>query len=85
MWSCSNPRGEGVAMLHVGFACVAQQPDQRPSMADVVRMIQSVALSFEWYRSRYCLLLELVDDSEVSFLTDLFKFKFDCLNLNLIV
>jgi hypothetical protein len=51
----------------------------------VVRMIQSVALSFEWYRSHYCLLLELVDGSEVSFLTDLFKFKFDCLNLNLII
>jgi hypothetical protein len=54
-------------------------------MADVVRMIQSVALSFEWYRSHYCLLLELVDGSEVSFLTDLFKFKCDRLNLNLIV
>jgi hypothetical protein len=79
MWTCSNPRGEGVAMLHVGLAT------QRPSMADVVRMIQSVALSFEWYRSHYCLLLELVDGSEVSFLTDLFKFKCDCLNLNLIV
>jgi hypothetical protein len=29
--------------------------------------------------------LELVDGSEVSFLTDLFKFKFEQLNLNLIV
>jgi serine/threonine protein kinase len=31
-----------VAMLHVALACAAPQPEQRPSMADVVRMIQSV-------------------------------------------
>ncbi|KAL6905637.1 hypothetical protein ACP4OV_003238 [Aristida adscensionis] len=33
---------EMVAMLHVGLACVAQRPEQRPAMADVVRMIESV-------------------------------------------
>jgi serine/threonine protein kinase len=37
-----NIEEEMVAMLHVGLACVAQQPEQRPSMADVVMMIQSV-------------------------------------------
>ncbi|KAL5225858.1 hypothetical protein ABZP36_012497 [Zizania latifolia] len=33
---------EMVAMLHVALACVTLQPDQRPSMADVVRMIESI-------------------------------------------
>ncbi|KAF8706533.1 hypothetical protein HU200_030815 [Digitaria exilis] len=33
---------EMVAMLHVALACVAPQPEQRPSMGDVVRMIASV-------------------------------------------
>ncbi|KAJ1274242.1 hypothetical protein BS78_05G047000 [Paspalum vaginatum] len=33
---------EMVAMLHVALACVVPQPDQRPSMGDVVRMIESV-------------------------------------------
>jgi serine/threonine protein kinase len=37
-----NIEEEMVAMLHVGLACVTQQPEQRPSMADVVMMIQSV-------------------------------------------
>ncbi|KAL6641900.1 hypothetical protein ACP70R_020081 [Stipagrostis hirtigluma subsp. patula] len=37
-----NIEEEMVAMLHVGLACVAPQPEQRPSMADVVRMIESV-------------------------------------------
>ncbi|KAG2614852.1 leucine-rich repeat receptor-like protein kinase PXC1 [Panicum virgatum] len=32
---------EMVAMLHVALACVAPQPEQRPSMGDVVRMIES--------------------------------------------
>ncbi|GJN13798.1 hypothetical protein PR202_gb00544 [Eleusine coracana subsp. coracana] len=33
---------EMVAMLHVGLACVATEPEQRPAMDDVVRMIESV-------------------------------------------
>ncbi|CAN6374065.1 unnamed protein product [Urochloa humidicola] len=33
---------ETVAMLHVALACVAPRPEQRPSMGDVVRMIESV-------------------------------------------
>ena len=33
---------EMVALLHVALACVAPRPDQRPSMGDVVRMIESV-------------------------------------------
>uniref|UniRef100_A0A0E0F9J4 Protein kinase domain-containing protein n=1 Tax=Oryza meridionalis TaxID=40149 RepID=A0A0E0F9J4_9ORYZ len=33
---------EMVAMLHVALACVTPQPEQRPSMADVVRMIESI-------------------------------------------
>ncbi|KAF0933311.1 hypothetical protein E2562_017096 [Oryza meyeriana var. granulata] len=33
---------EMVAMLHVALACVTLQPEQRPSMADVVRMIESI-------------------------------------------
>ncbi|KAF8707106.1 hypothetical protein HU200_030339 [Digitaria exilis] len=33
---------EMVAMLHVALACVAPQPEQRPSIGDVVRMIESV-------------------------------------------
>ncbi|CAN6380537.1 unnamed protein product [Urochloa humidicola] len=33
---------EMVAMLHVALACVAPRPEQRPSMGDVVRMIESV-------------------------------------------
>uniref|UniRef100_A0A0A9GE64 Protein kinase domain-containing protein n=1 Tax=Arundo donax TaxID=35708 RepID=A0A0A9GE64_ARUDO len=37
-----NIEEEMVAMLHVALACVAQQPEQRPSMGDVVRMIESV-------------------------------------------
>jgi hypothetical protein len=34
-----------MAMLHVGLVRVAQQPEQRPSMADVVQMIQTGARS----------------------------------------
>ncbi|CAO2153302.1 unnamed protein product [Urochloa humidicola] len=33
---------EMLAMLHVALACVAPRPEQRPSMGDVVRMIESV-------------------------------------------
>ena len=33
---------EMVALLHVALACVAPRQDQRPSMGDVVRMIESV-------------------------------------------
>ncbi|KAK3118386.1 hypothetical protein QOZ80_9BG0698290 [Eleusine coracana subsp. coracana] len=33
---------EMVAMLHVGLACVAEVPEQRPVMEDVVRMVESV-------------------------------------------
>lgn len=33
---------EMVALLHVALACVAPLPEQRPSMGDVVRMIESV-------------------------------------------
>jgi hypothetical protein len=36
-----------VAMLHVALACAAPEPEQRPSMADVVRMIQSVPVPEE--------------------------------------
>ncbi|GJM88018.1 hypothetical protein PR202_ga04034 [Eleusine coracana subsp. coracana] len=35
---------EMVAMLHVGLACVATEPEQRPAMDDVVRMIESVSV-----------------------------------------
>ncbi|CAM0151447.1 unnamed protein product [Urochloa decumbens] len=38
---------EMVAMLHVALACVATRPEQRPSMADVVRMIESVPVD-QW-------------------------------------
>ncbi|XP_037440285.1 leucine-rich repeat receptor-like protein kinase PXC1 [Triticum dicoccoides] len=37
-----NIEEEMVALLHIALACVAQLPEQRPSMADVVRMIESV-------------------------------------------
>ena len=33
-----------VAVLHIALVCVAQLPEQRPSMTDVVRMIESVPL-----------------------------------------
>ncbi|PNT65460.1 leucine-rich repeat receptor-like protein kinase PXC1 [Brachypodium distachyon] len=33
---------EMVAVLHVALACVAEAPAQRPAMADVVRMLESV-------------------------------------------
>ncbi|GJN07006.1 hypothetical protein PR202_ga24791 [Eleusine coracana subsp. coracana] len=33
---------EMVAMLHVGLACVAEAPEQRPAMDEVVRMVESV-------------------------------------------
>ncbi|CAN6357613.1 unnamed protein product [Urochloa humidicola] len=38
---------EMVAMLHVALACVATRPEQRPSMADVVRMIESVPVDHQ--------------------------------------
>jgi serine/threonine protein kinase len=37
-----NIEEEMVAVLHVALACVALLPEQRPSMADVVKMIESV-------------------------------------------
>lgn len=37
-----NIEEEMVAMLHVALACVARQPDKRPVMAEVVRMIQEI-------------------------------------------
>jgi len=37
-----NIEKEMVAMLHVVLACVAPNPEQRPSMGDVLRMIESV-------------------------------------------
>jgi serine/threonine protein kinase len=37
-----NIEEEMVAVLHIALACVAQLPEQRPSMADVVKMIESV-------------------------------------------
>ncbi|TVU26949.1 hypothetical protein EJB05_29526, partial [Eragrostis curvula] len=37
-----NIEEEMVAMLHVALACVAERPEQRPAMADVVRMVESV-------------------------------------------
>jgi serine/threonine protein kinase len=42
-----NIEEEMVAMLHVALACAAPEPEQRPSMADVVRMIQSVPVPEE--------------------------------------
>ncbi|XP_020106576.1 leucine-rich repeat receptor-like protein kinase PXC1 [Ananas comosus] len=37
-----NIEDEMVAMLHVGLACVAQQPEQRPTMREVVKMIEDM-------------------------------------------
>jgi serine/threonine protein kinase len=37
-----NIEEEMVAVLHIALACVALLPEQRPSMADVVKMIESV-------------------------------------------
>ncbi|KAJ0976784.1 hypothetical protein J5N97_012258 [Dioscorea zingiberensis] len=37
-----NIEGEMVAMLHVALACVSQQPDMRPGMSDVVKMIEEI-------------------------------------------
>ncbi|KAM0939658.1 putative protein kinase RLK-Pelle-LRR-III family [Dioscorea sansibarensis] len=37
-----NIEGEMVAMLHVALACVSQQPDARPAMSEVVKMIEEI-------------------------------------------
>ncbi|EHA8588748.1 Leucine-rich repeat receptor-like protein kinase PXC1 [Cocos nucifera] len=37
-----NVEEEMVAMLHVGLACVAHQPDRRPLMSEVVKMIEDI-------------------------------------------
>ncbi|XP_072969671.1 leucine-rich repeat receptor-like protein kinase PXC1 [Typha angustifolia] len=39
-----NIEEEMVAMLHVGLACVAQQPEQRPTMTEVVKMIEDIRM-----------------------------------------
>ncbi|GLU23645.1 hypothetical protein SLE2022_396360 [Rubroshorea leprosula] len=37
-----NIEDELVAMLHVGLACVVPQPEKRPTMAEVAKMIQDI-------------------------------------------
>lgn len=37
-----NIEDEMVAMLHVGLACVTRQPEQRPTMREVVKMIEDM-------------------------------------------
>lgn len=37
-----NIEDELVAMLHVGMACVAAQPEKRPCMLEVVKMIEEI-------------------------------------------
>ncbi|CAI8602544.1 unnamed protein product [Vicia faba] len=37
-----NIEEELVSMLHVGLACVVQQPEKRPTMVDVVKMIEDI-------------------------------------------
>ncbi|GKV40597.1 hypothetical protein SLEP1_g48217 [Rubroshorea leprosula] len=37
-----NIEDELVAMLHVGLACVVLQPEKRPTMAEVAKMIEDI-------------------------------------------
>jgi len=37
-----NIEEEMVAMLHIGLACVVPQPEKRPTMAEVVKMVEEI-------------------------------------------